>query len=966
MADSTFLLSILLKLKDDASKGVDNFVQKLASLDKQSTKTLQNIKKVSDALKGLSTIKGDVKISGLDSIQNKIRSIKKDIDSINKGVHPSTTGGQSGPQTGRGSRPRPYQMGDWMKDSDKPYDWHRDIDQPTQPTPKGEDETQPGRTRRRSESRLDTTVERLQKANELLDAPGKLQDVWSERLHSLEAYTEETKALAMAQQKFIALNLSDSDNLKAFEAVKRVVKDVNGLTLTEATETVTDLHTALGNLDHAIEALPTAAKYRVGVSTMLGDKFSSAQIEEQIQGGFRFLEMINAVGDKEKMNAYFNRLQQITAATGGRVTPQEMLQMAQTGGTALQGISLEGLTALTLPTIEMGGSRTGSALQTLFQQVVAGRIQQKGLEEWRRLGLLDESKIEFGKGGKLKGAQPGAVTIGGLLQKNPLAFADALRDAMQKGGVNTSDPDAVIKELGALKMPRTAMELTSLLINQRSRVEKDMDNVQRAKEIEALYGQGGNTPLGALLAAQASIENAKAIVGMPILQAQGSVATGVVKPSADYISQHPTLATWLGYGKMGFEGVSGVAQSGLIIALLAKTLFGGGAAAGGAGAAGAAAGGGAAGAAAGGGGLSAILSLLAGPAAIAALAGGSLYAVHSNYKYETEKRQRAEDDATSHLEEIRRLREQYGGRLPEDLSRGYAATAFGGVDRRGLLNELGIKTFGTPGYPGISATPYGYDSKATMAGEFARRAPELQFSEVMRAFIEDTKQRIKSGTLTEGAGSLQLEIAKQAFPDAFKQASELLSQNTQDTGRDFGQLDEVTKPLIQSYTSLSQPAERLPFLFGQAGYAAHNLATRLDNVRPTFNFDLGNSGDGKPLGLIHGPLGGNTGGRKPSSPFYFNAPSKADGGTVERGGLVHVHEREAIVPARVTARWRDEDFRSSRLEARGSYEHSNAQHYHFHEGAIVFNPPANSLAANDPQAFLRLLERVIANKLERM
>ena len=63
-------------------------------------------------------------------------------------------------------------------------------------------------------------------------------------------------------------------------------------------------------------------------------------------------------------------------------------------------------------------------------------------------------------------------------------------------------------------------------------------------------------------------------------------------------------------------------------------------------------------------------------------------AVFSNYKYETEKLKSAEDVAASRFEEIKRLREQSGGRLPDDLSHKYAAEAFAGVDRRGYSASL--------------------------------------------------------------------------------------------------------------------------------------------------------------------------------------------------------------------------------------------------------------------------------------
>src|SRR5947209_6585585 len=116
MADqsSSFLLSILLKLKDDASKGLDTFTKKLDALDKKSQTTLPNVKKLTAAIAELDKAASkDFKVGGLDSLHKQVQSIRKDIGAAAKDLHTLQSGGQSGSQRGGTSRSRPYKPGDW-------------------------------------------------------------------------------------------------------------------------------------------------------------------------------------------------------------------------------------------------------------------------------------------------------------------------------------------------------------------------------------------------------------------------------------------------------------------------------------------------------------------------------------------------------------------------------------------------------------------------------------------------------------------------------------------------------------------------------------------------------------------------------------------------------------------------------------------------------------------------------------
>jgi len=385
--------------------------------------------------------------------------------------------------------------------------------------------------------------------------------IWRRQAESLHGFAEAALELDRAKNKFKAINLSESENSRAFSAVDALVQKQRGLTRTAGVEMITDLHTVFGHLDEALASLDIAGKYRYSFESLFGDKFSSQEIEGQIQSGFKALEMLGATratgqmnaegkhqfteSDRSRMEAYFNREAQISAMTGGRVTPAEMLQMARTGGTAVQGLSIGGLTNLTSPLTELGGSRTGTALQSLFQNVVAGHIQQSGLSEWQRLGLMDTSKVEFNKSGIVKSMKPGAIPIGSLMQDDPLKFADALSTAMKKHGVDTSNPQKVIEELGALKMPRNPAELVSLLINQRDRVVKEATNVTNAKDIGGLNTQAGDSLTGKIKQYESAMTDFKVNAGVPMIETAAKLA-GWLTPIANFFAGHENVSLYAG------------------------------------------------------------------------------------------------------------------------------------------------------------------------------------------------------------------------------------------------------------------------------------------------------------------------------------------------------------------------------------------------------------------------------------
>ena len=762
---------------------------------------------------------------------------------------------------------------------------------------------------------------------------------WRRQKESLEKYTDAALELVRAQSKFQAINLSSEENTRAFTAVEQTVKNLRGLSLAETTDTITDLHTALGKLDEAIVALPIASKYRFSFESLFSDKFSKEEVESQIQSGFKFLEMIGAIRasggldamgkriflpqDHTHMEEYFNRVAQMTAASGGRVNPGELLQAAKTGGTALQGLSLEGLTHLYGTVQELGGARTGTALQTLFQQVIAGRIQQHGLPEWQRLGLLDMKKVELNKSGIIKRMDAGAVPIGDYLQEDPLKFADALRDAMQKHGINTSDPKAVIRELGVLKMPRNAMEITSLFINQRDRMIKESGLASNAKNIEQLNKEAEDSPMGKLKKYESAMTDFRAKVGLPLLELSTGLMTRFM-PVLDFLAEHSTLAlTVLGIGK----GLSFMAEASFALRASGLTGFFGKVSTEAAGAERSIGGLGAQAA-----GLRGKLSRLSSSPFVVTLKfialGFAIEKLFTMMEEADERRKQFEEDTKvsgMNYDQWVSSGHAYTSKTTPDEKNALVNQALENFNKSDMLKQaLAPETrkygeyawtaqrsyasrwsFGLPQYLGLNSV--GADFRPDIAAQiWPKVAPQLNDPRVLAGLIAKerrgeidylkvpaTEKVAKQAFGQPNRQELFEQALRESFPQSFPAAVKLAEEEMEKSSKS-------SADLTISLTDLLNPTSRLIPTFSQLGDSATRLGLRLENIGPAGTF-FGNYQGGPKFGFSGQPEPQGPIPVRP--PFTFGGvkvPSRAIGGIVERDGMAMVHAGNVITPARVT------------------------------------------------------------------
>ena len=274
--------------------------------------------------------------------------------------------------------------------------------------------------------------------------------------------------------------------------------------------------------------------------------------------------------------------------------------------------------------------------------------------------------------------------------------------------------------------------------------------------------------------------------------------------------------------------------------------------------------------------------------------GLELYNELQNYKEGQAAEQRANVMSTKSLGALEADYKKRGEKVPEDVYRGRASVAIESLNRQGQFRESlepGSHFFREMGrfFTLQPMNPFAGgagDFQANRAAATLReRAPELGNTEVMRAFIAELgkfKLPAEQQGMPQLASLQRQEIAnalQMAFPQSYQQA---------------------TLQATQGLISLQQPLTVLPTSLDRTGTAATRLAGNFDRFSsrlagfelPTFS---------TPSVVVQGAAPAQSGAA--SHPYQLTIPSRAAGGTVLKGGLVQLHDRETIVPAKVTERF---------------------------------------------------------------
>nr|WP_102292440.1 phage tail protein [Janthinobacterium sp. AD80] len=340
-----------------------------------------------------------------------------------------------------------------------------------------------------------------------------------------------------------ALGLGDKVSAEAV-AFARNMKTY-GTSQLDNLQLMRDGMSAFADVHHAEMVAPTLAKMKFANHAFFGEA-EGADNERKFMDMLKVIELRGGLESKEKFEAQANIVQQVITATGGRVGPNEWLNMIKTGGIAAKGLKDDAFYYQMEPLVqEMSGNRVGTSLMSAYQNLYQGRTTKRSARKLEEFGLIgDKSKVKHDKAGQVSFLDPGALLGAELFRENQFEWLEkVLLPQLAKKGI--TEKKQVLDAIGSIFSNRTASNLYSQMYLQRAQIHKNEKLNRGAANIGQLDKLGRDTAAGKELEAQSKLANLKLTMGEKILPlyAQGlEMAITAVQRLNGFMERNPTVA----------------------------------------------------------------------------------------------------------------------------------------------------------------------------------------------------------------------------------------------------------------------------------------------------------------------------------------------------------------------------------------------------------------------------------------
>jgi len=326
---------------------------------------------------------------------------------------------------------------------------------------------------------------------------------------------EEAKKLEKARADFGNLNLSKAENAEVLKKSRDLTGDVHGTKITENMSLIQDLHTATGDLHHAVQL---AGPYAVFANAAKIQN-SGKNVDGLVLNSIKALEHRGdpVMQNQAELDKELRMQSQVHFFTKGVVSPTDYYAMSRTGKLAYQLASPEYLYGPAAALISANsGATAGTMEMTALSSLVGGHMDKKAKGFLIGLGLWQEQtdpkvaamrkrfdkdpeyqKIVAANGGNL-------IQTGGLSADNSKLFVedrnkfvlDVLMPAIKKKyGLDMSNED-VARLLSGNFNRNTSADLSFFVTNQ-MKVSKDTAGIRKSKDYTDANGMYMNTAVGA-------------------------------------------------------------------------------------------------------------------------------------------------------------------------------------------------------------------------------------------------------------------------------------------------------------------------------------------------------------------------------------------------------------------------------------------------------------------------------------
>ena len=334
-------------------------------------------------------------------------------------------------------------------------------------------------------------------------------------LYVTKALYDAGKEYQLAAARFRTMNLGDEINKDA-DKFARGTK-VFGASSATLMETLRESVGMFGNLDIAKQVAPTLAALNAANSGLFSGKVGALD-EGSVRAVMRFNDMRGLTNNKEEFMRGLDLAQRMVTGSGGALKFTDLEAMAKTGGAAFKGLSDQGIMNLATLAQEQGGSRTGTALMSLYQNLIAGRTPKKTMAALANAGLAEVTEVTSGSvGGKsIKSMALKNIVDEKMLREDPAGWIMKYMDAAATKAGAKSDSEK-IAFANSLVSNRQGSNMAANFTTQQAQALRDAKLVKNAKGVEGTIDEFKKTAPGAEADFIAAWTSMKAEMGKGIL-----------------------------------------------------------------------------------------------------------------------------------------------------------------------------------------------------------------------------------------------------------------------------------------------------------------------------------------------------------------------------------------------------------------------------------------------------------------
>lgn len=223
------------------------------------------------------------------------------------------------------------------------------------------------------------------------------------------------------------------------EKAKQAAEAIKGVTRVDAIKAYGSAYSMFGHQDSLKMIQPMLRFAQVGGNTGGNYEQASNSLYQMIRSGDlmgKFVDHDTHKVDVERLNHFLELGSKVMLGTHGKVNAQTWLGLAQQGGPALSGMSDQGLYTMAIAAQAMGGPRAGTALTSLYQQMVGGKMTDTTYLALEKLGLAGGHTVM--KNGKKVHVRDGVdQDFQERLKRDPIEAVELMQKRMKEHGFDT-------------------------------------------------------------------------------------------------------------------------------------------------------------------------------------------------------------------------------------------------------------------------------------------------------------------------------------------------------------------------------------------------------------------------------------------------------------------------------------------------------------------------------------------------